>query len=55
MRHFLDVDDLSEAELAAVLDLAEVTDPPLVLDRRGMALIFEKPSARTRSSAAPCC
>jgi ornithine carbamoyltransferase len=48
-RHLLDVDDLSAAELAAVLDLA-VADLPAVLAGRGVALIFEKPSARTRNS-----
>jgi len=49
-RHFLDVDDLSVDELLAVIDRAEVADPPRVLEGRGMALIFEKPSARTRNS-----
>ena len=50
MRHFLEVDDLSSAELAAVLDLAEQADPPHVLAGRGAALLFEKPSNRTRLS-----
>lgn len=50
MRHFLEIDDLSEAELAAVLDLADVADPPRVLSGTGVALIFEKPSNRTRNS-----
>src|SRR4051812_30204228 len=50
MRSFLEVDDLTADELRTVLDLAEQTDPPLVLERKGMALIFEKPSARTRNS-----
>jgi ornithine carbamoyltransferase len=49
-RHFLDVDDLTAAELHAVLDLAEHHAPPKVLDGQGMALVFEKPSARTRNS-----
>src|SRR3712207_8516730 len=35
---------------ARVLDLAEAPSPPRVLDGRGMALLFEKPSARTRNS-----
>ena len=50
MRHFLEVDDLSAGELEEVLDLASAPDPPRVLTRKGMALIFEKPSARTRNS-----
>jgi ornithine carbamoyltransferase len=49
-RHFLDVDDLSSQELEAVLDLAADPQPPPVLDRRGVALIFEKPSLRTRNA-----
>lgn len=49
-RHFLEIDDLSPAELLAVLDLAEAPDLPLSLERRGVALLFEKPSARTRHS-----
>ncbi len=50
VRHFLEVDDLSVAELHAVLELAERPDPPQVLAGKGMALVFEKPSARTRNS-----
>jgi ornithine carbamoyltransferase len=50
MRHFLEVDDLSADELAAVLDLAEEPDVPAVLGGRGAALLFEKPSNRTRVS-----
>jgi ornithine carbamoyltransferase len=52
-RHFLDVDDLSCAELDQVLTLAAAppaTAPPL-LAGRGAALVFEKPSLRTRSSS----
>jgi ornithine carbamoyltransferase len=50
MRHLLEIDDLSAAELRAVLDLAGRPDLPKVLAGRGVALIFEKPSARTRNS-----
>jgi ornithine carbamoyltransferase len=50
VRHFLDVDDLTADELAEVLRLAEVADPPKVLATRGVALFFEKPSLRTRDS-----
>ena len=50
VRHFLEVDDLDSQELAAVLDLAEMVDPPAVLAGRGVALLFEKPSLRTRNA-----
>jgi ornithine carbamoyltransferase len=50
MRHFLEVDDLSPAEFSTVLDLAEQANPERVLAGRGVALIFEKPSNRTRNS-----
>ena len=51
-RHFLDVDDLSCEELDSVLSMAAlpVVEAPQVLAGRGAALVFEKPSARTRSS-----
>lgn len=50
LRHLLEIDDLAPAELGAVLDAAEEREPRRVLDGKGMALIFEKPSARTRNS-----
>jgi ornithine carbamoyltransferase len=49
-RHLLEIDDLSPVELTEVLDLAVAADPPRVLAGRGTALVFEKPSARTRNS-----
>ena len=49
-RHVLEVDDLTADDLRAVLDLAERPDPAPVLAGCGVALIFEKPSNRTRSS-----
>jgi ornithine carbamoyltransferase len=51
-RNFLDVDDLSCEELDDVLATAAlpVAEAPQVLAGRGAALLFEKPSARTRSS-----
>jgi ornithine carbamoyltransferase len=49
-RHFLDVDDLDEVELRAVLDLAEEPNPFPALAGRGAALLFQKPSNRTRAS-----
>ncbi len=48
-RHLLEVDDLSPAELAEVLERC-AAEPERVLDGRGAALIFEKPSNRTRNS-----
>jgi ornithine carbamoyltransferase len=50
MTDFLDVDDLSAEELRAVLDLSEQQAPPKVLAGQGVALLFEKPSNRTRNS-----
>lgn len=50
MRHLLEIDDLSVDDLGTVLDLATRPEPPRVLAGRGMALLFEKPSARTRNS-----
>ena len=52
---FLEVDDLTPAEFAAVLDSAEKgkADPsgiPQLLTGRGVVMLFEKPSARTRAS-----
>lgn len=49
-RALLDVDDLAAEELVRVLDLSELSDPPEVLRGQGVALLFEKPSARTRNS-----
>jgi len=50
MTHFLTVTDLEAGELATVLDLATWEELPLVLQGHGVALIFEKPSNRTRQS-----
>jgi ornithine carbamoyltransferase len=49
-RHLLTITDLSDRELRAVLDLAARPDLPKVLAGKGVALIFEKPSNRTRQS-----
>lgn len=54
-RKFLEVDDLTPAEFATVLDVAEKgkADPssiPHPLANQGVVLLFEKPSARTRAS-----
>jgi ornithine carbamoyltransferase len=50
VRHFLEITDLDRDELTAVLDLAEVPSLAPVLHHKGVALIFEKPSNRTRQS-----
>lgn len=51
-RHLLDIDSLSVAELRRILDLsvskAPIAEKPLA--GKGVALIFEKPSNRTRHS-----
>jgi ornithine carbamoyltransferase len=49
-RHLLEVDDLTPDELRAVLDAADRQPPPQVLAGLGAALVFAKPSNRTRSS-----
>ena len=49
MKHLLSLKGLSAAALQDMLDLAEAPPAP-VLSGRGVALYFEKPSARTRSS-----
>jgi ornithine carbamoyltransferase len=50
MRHLLEIDDLSRDELYEVIALGLEPNPPQVLTRKGMALVFQKPSARTRNS-----
>ena len=50
MRSFLEVDDLTVEELHRVLDLCLDSNPPKVLEGEGIALVFEKPSNRTRNS-----
>jgi ornithine carbamoyltransferase len=50
IRHLLEIDDLTPAELAAVLAAAVEPQPRQVLAGRGVALLFEKPSARTRNA-----
>ena len=49
MKHLLAIRDLSAADLRAILDLSAAPAEP-VLARQGVALYFEKPSARTRNS-----
>ncbi|WP_132059298.1 ornithine carbamoyltransferase [Halorussus amylolyticus] len=56
-QHVLDVDDLSDDELAAVLSTAaefkqahHANEPHAVLPNRTLGMLFEKPSTRTRLS-----
>ena len=51
-RHFLDITDLSARDLGSVMNLAQVEISSLgrPLSDKGVALIFEKPSNRTRHS-----
>ena len=48
-RHLLDITDLSPGELRNVLALS-VASPRRLLEGKGVALVFEKPSNRTRHS-----
>ena len=50
-RHFLEADDLTAGEVARVLVNAQLTPAPMVLTGKGVALLFEKPSSRTRNSS----
>ncbi|AWB26484.1 ornithine carbamoyltransferase [Halococcoides cellulosivorans] len=56
-RHVLDIDDLTRAELHAVLDRAaelksggRLQEDERPLENRTLAMLFEKPSTRTRTS-----
>lgn len=52
IRHFLDITDLSARDLGSVMNLAQAKIDSLgrPLSDKGVALIFEKPSNRTRQS-----
>ena len=50
MRHLLSVRDLNHSDLNRILALSEQQPAPKVLTDKGVALYFEKPSARTRNS-----
>jgi ornithine carbamoyltransferase len=50
MRHLLSITDFTAEELTQILHLAERRDLRPVLAGQGVALIFEKPSNRTRQS-----
>lgn len=50
LRHYTDITDLAPGELELLVDIARRPSLPRVLGGRGAALIFEKPSNRTRHS-----
>ena len=50
MRHLLEIDDLTANELTEVLRRSAAADLEPSLAGKGVALVFEKPSARTRNS-----
>src|SRR5205085_1362648 len=49
VKHLLSIRDLSSADLNQILTLSE-QPAPRVLEGKGVALYFEKPSSRTRNS-----
>jgi ornithine carbamoyltransferase len=49
-RAFLTIDDLDSDDLKEILDLSERSDLGRPLEGEGAALVFQKPSARTRNS-----
>jgi len=49
VKHLLAIRDLSASDLRTILDLSQEPAPRLLQDK-GVALYFEKPSARTRNS-----
>jgi ornithine carbamoyltransferase len=50
VRHFLEIDDLTTDELEDVLARSAASNLEPGLTGKGVALVFEKPSARTRNS-----
>jgi ornithine carbamoyltransferase len=50
VRHLLSIRDLSSEDIQEILALSKLPEPPPVLKGKGVALYFEKPSARTRNS-----
>lgn len=50
MKHLLAIRDLTAADLRSILSLSREPAPRRMLQDRGVALYFEKPSARTRNS-----
>src|SRR3981081_1412405 len=51
VRHFLEIEDLPPADLGAGPGSAGLRPGPTVRNGKGVALVLEKPSARTRNSS----
>lgn len=51
MINLLDIDDLNQDQIKRILQLCHLDNPPQVLTGKGAALLFEKPSLRTRNSS----
>ncbi len=51
MSDFLTIAELADGQLGQVLALARMAPDPAILRGRGVALIFERPSLRTRAAA----
>jgi ornithine carbamoyltransferase len=50
-RHFITIEDLSDSDLASIYSLATSPFDDTTLNGQGVALIFERPSLRTRASS----
>lgn len=50
-RHFITIDQLNDAELSSIYDLATSPLDDETLKGQGVALVFERPSLRTRASS----
>src|SRR5207342_2207012 len=50
MKHLLSIRDLTAADVNSILALSEQKPAPRLLEGKGVALYFEKPSSRTRNS-----
>lgn len=50
VRNLLCIRGLEAADLRSILALSRASEPPRLLEGKGVALYFEKPSARTRNS-----
>jgi ornithine carbamoyltransferase len=50
-RHFITIEDLSDSDLASIYSLATSPFDDTTLNGQGVALVFERPSLRTRASS----
>ncbi|MGC2484627.1 MAG: hypothetical protein WA359_00075 [Acidimicrobiales bacterium] len=51
IRHFITIEELSESDLTSILTLATSPYDDTTLSGQGVALVFERPSLRTRASS----